>query len=643
MFGNENPMGKTIRYENQIDLKVTGVTEEVPANSHFHYDYLVSFNIVEDYYGAEDILKNWHNNSFSTYILLKEGYDHKEFEGQLPSFLNKHMQTVDGDPVSNWTKLHLWPITDIHLYSNLDSEAEPNGSIEHIYIYSIIGIFILLIACINFMNLATARSARRAREVGLRKVLGAFQLTLIKQFLSESFLIAFFSLILAVVLVTISLPYLNDFVDKNLVLDFEPVNLLILLGITLLVGLISGSYPAFVLASFKPATVLKGINKPGSKQPFFRSLLVVLQFTISIVLIVGMIVVFQQLQYVKSKDLGFNKENVVVLPSNEKIAQEYESIKARLLNHPKIKSVTLVSRVPSGRLLDSGNAKVEIDGGMQQIHFRLADVSVDHDFLNTLEIPLVAGRNFNIELASDSLEAFILNESAVNAIGYSSPEEIIGKQMHYADRKGQIIGVAKNFHFESLHQPITPVILQIVRDRSIPVVVRLDENEKLATLSWLEDQWSLLRPDLPFNTYFIEDKFLDQYNAEEKLGKLIGYFSAIAILIACLGLLGLASFTTEQRTREIGIRKVLGASIAEILMLLLKGFTKLVIIAFIIACPLAYLGMENWLQNFYYHKDLHWLPFLVAGIFALLIAWGTVGFLTLKASLENPVKSLKTE
>ncbi|MDQ3393218.1 MAG: hypothetical protein M3512_03765 [Bacteroidota bacterium] len=268
-----------------------------------------------------------------------------------------------------------------------------------------------------------------------------------------------------------------------------------------------------------------------------------------------MIIVFEQLQYVKSKDLGFNQENLLVLPSNEKISQQYESIKARLLNNPNIKSVTQATKVTSGRLLDSGNSQIELDGEMKQINFRLADVSVDHDFLNTLEIPLVAGRNFNKNLASDSLEAFILNESAVYAIGYRSAEDIIGKDIHYADRKGKIFGVAKNFHFESLHQPITPIVLQIVKDRVTPIVVRIDEKEKQATLSWLEDQWAYLRPDLPLGHYFVGDNFLSQYDAEEKLGKLIGYFSTIAIMIACLGLLGLASFTTEQRTREIGIRK----------------------------------------------------------------------------------------
>ncbi len=283
MFGAENPIGKTIRYENEVDLKVTGITENGPENSHFYFDYLISFNIVEDFYGAEDILKNWHNNSFSTYLLLKVGYDKQELEAQLPSFLNRHMSTVDGDAVSDWTKLYLWPITDIHLYSNLDSEAEPNGKIEHVYIYSIIGIFILLIACINFMNLATARSARRGREVGLRKVMGAYRSTLIKQFISESLLIALLSLVFSIIFVWATLPYLNNFINKDLSFQFEPHTILALLFIVILVGIVSGSYPAFFLSSFEPAAVLKGINKPGKKQPLFRSLLVVLQFTISIV------------------------------------------------------------------------------------------------------------------------------------------------------------------------------------------------------------------------------------------------------------------------------------------------------------------------------------------------------------------------
>lgn len=642
MFGDESAIGKTIQYENEVDLIVTGVTEDVPANSHFHYDYLISFKVLEDYFGVENMMSNWNNNSYSTYLLLKEGYDPKALEAKLPSFLDKHIGPSNGGPVSGLTKLHLWPITDIHLYSNLDSEAEANGKIEHIYIYSIIGLFILLIACINFMNLATARSARRGKEVGLRKVMGAYRLTLIKQFISESFVITLFSLLLAIILVLVFLPFLNSFIEKDLAFDFNIQKITALIVIALLVGIVSGSYPAFFLSSFEPATVLKGINKPG-KPSVLRSTLVVVQFTISIVLIAGLVIVFEQLQYVKSKDLGFKKDNLVVLPSSEKIAEEYESIKARLLNNKNIKSVTVATRIPSGRLLDNGTAKIEIGGELKEINFRLPDVSVDHDFFTTFDIPLVAGRNFNKDFASDSLEAFIINESAVSAIGYSSPDEIIGKEIHYNDRKGKIIGVAKNFHFESLHQPISPILFQIVRDRGPSLVVRLEENNKYETLSWLEDQWAYLRPDLPFNYFFIEDSFVEQYTAEEKLGKLIGYFSSIAILIACLGLLGLASFTTEQRTREIGIRKVLGASVSEILMLLIKGFTKLVIIAFVIACPLAYFGMNKWLQNFAYHQDLNWQPFLIAGISALLVAWVTVSFLSIKASIVNPIKSLRSE
>lgn len=643
-FGNENAMGKTLRYDDKIELKVTGISEEVPGNAHFNYEMLVSFLQFEAFYGRERLMSSWGNNSFSTYLVLKEGYDPQDLEAQFPAFLDKHMGDYNGIPVSEGTQLHLWPLTSIHLYSNLDSEIEPNGKIEYVYIYGVIGLFILLIACINFMNLSTARSARRAKEVGLRKAMGAVRNSLIKQFISESLLITFFALLLALIIVEIALPFLNNFIGKELSINLlqKPENIFVLLGIAMAVGLIAGSYPAFYLSSFKPSAVLKGEHKAGKKQQLFRGSLVVLQFAISIVLIVGMIIVYQQLDYVKFKPLGFEKENLIILPVDDKIIKNYEAIRDRALKQRGILGVTHASRIPSGRLLDSRGTKAEINDKLEDINFRIADVSVDHDFIKTLGIDIIAGRDFDRRLISDSTESFILNESAIYTIGYASPEEAIGKAYHYGDQKGTIIGVVKNFHFESLHQPISPIVLLIGRD-SRSMVIRFEENSRAETIAYIQGQWEYLRPDFPFSYSTIEGKFMEQYTSEEKLGKLIGYFAVIAIIIASLGLLGLASFTTEQRTREIGIRKVLGASVYEILLLLLKGFSKWVLIAFIIACPLAYFGMDKWLQNFAYHSDLGVVPFIIGGLFALLLAWVTVGFLSVRASLVNPVDSLKSE
>lgn len=643
-FGDEDPMGKVLNFDGQVDFKVTGIVEEAPGNSHFHYDFLVSFQTVEDFYGQDYMMTNFSSNNYATYLVLKEGYNPDDLEAQFPAFIDKSMGDFEGNSPSEGTQLHLWPITDIHLYSHLDSEIEPNGKIEYVYIYAVIGIFILLIACINFMNLSTARSARRAKEVGLRKVMGALKKSLIRQFLCESFLITVFALFVAVLFVEIALPYLNDFIEKELSLSFfnDPEIMLVLLAIGIIVGLLAGSYPAFFLSSFKPSAVLKGEYKTGGKQQLFRGSLVVLQFAISITLIVGMIIVYEQLEYVETKELGFQKENVIILPSSETIASQYEAIRDRLLKQPGISDVTHATRVPSGRLLDSRGIQAEVDGKVRQVNVRIADVSVDHDYLSALGIDIIAGRDFNRNLASDSSESFIINEATAQAIGYASPEDAIGSTFIFGEQKGSIIGVTRNFHFESLHQPIAPIVLAI-SDNPRRIAVRIKEEGREATLAYLEKEWRYLRPDFPFDFYTIEDNFLEQYTAEQKLGELIGYFAVIAIIIASLGLLGLASFTTEQRTREIGIRKVLGASVYEILVLLLKGFSKWVIIAFIIACPLAYFGMDKWLQNFAYHSDINIVPFIIGGLFSLLLAWFTVGFLSIKASLVNPVDSLKSE
>ena len=643
-FGEESPIGKTVRLDDEVDLKVTGVTDKVPRNSHFHYEFLISFITFEEYVGRESLMRDWGSNNYSTFLVLKKGYAYKDLEAQFPAFIDKHIGDYNGVAASEGTHLHLWPLADIHLHSNLDSEIEANGKIEYIYIYGVIGVFILLIACINFMNLSTARSARRSKEVGLRKVMGAVRNSLIKQFICESFLITVFALILAILFVEMALPYLNNFIEKDLSLNLlqEPYRIFILLGIAVIVGLLAGSYPAFYLSSFKPSVVLKGEHKAGRKQQLFRGSLVVLQFAISIVLIIGMIIVYQQLDYVKFKPLGFDKENLIVLPVNEEITNKYESVRERILKQPGILGVTHGSRVPSGRLLDSQRTKVEINGKMEEVNFRVADVAVDHDYITTFGITLVAGRDFNRNLSSDSTESFILNESAIYTVGYSSPEEAIGKAFQYSDQRGTIIGVVKNFHFETLHQPISPIVF-LIGNSVESIIVKFKESARAETLEYLQEQWANFRPDFPFTYETVEDNFLQQYSSEEKLGQLIGYFAVLAIIIASLGLLGLASFTTEQRTREIGIRKVLGASVYEILLLLLKGFSKWVLIAFTIACPLAYFGMDKWLQNFAYHREINAIPFIIGGLFSLLLAWLTVGFLSVKASLSNPVDSLRSE
>lgn len=650
-FGEEDPMGKSLELEfqgTQMLFQVKGIVQNVPSNSHFHFDFLASMEPVVQFYGGlEQMMQNYGSNNFATYLLLPEGYDYKNLQVQIPDFINRHLTSFGGpdrEP-SDVTMLKLWPLTDIHLHSNLDSEIEANGNIEYVYLYTAIALFILLIACINFMNLSTARSSKRAVEVGLRKVVGADRNSLVRQFIGESMILAVLGLMGAVLLVYLVLPYFNAFLNSALSFNvFEHWSQLLgLVAVVFFVGVVAGSYPAFFLSGFQPAHVLKGSFKVSSSHQRFRSFLVVAQFTISIALIASMVIVYNQLEFMRNKDLGFDKENIVVLPSSNRINSNYENVRQRLLGHPGIVNVSVSSRVPSGRLLDSQDTQAEVNGELQQINTRIADIHVSHNFMETFGIELVAGRNFDINLASDSTEAFILNESAVKAIGWSGPEEAIDKEFRYGGRSGRVIGVTNNFNFESLHQTIAPIVFLIPQDRIRNVAVKIRDNMRPETINFLEEQWATLRPGYPFDYFFVEDNFNEQYANEERLGEIFGYFSLLAIIIAALGLFGLASFTAQQRVKEIGIRKVLGAKVSQILLLLSKKFTLLVLTAFIIAVPVAWYAMAQWLGEFAYQIDISIGTFLMAGGIALLVAWITISYQSLKAALTNPVNSLRSE
>ena len=644
-FGDQDPMGKTMNFSNTVDLKVTGIIENVPENSHLHPTMFAPMILVEEYYGGhEEFMSAWGSNNFSTFIKFKKGTDVQDFEKSIPEFIDRHLEAGEFWKASDYNKLHLMNITDVHLHSHLDSEIEANGDIAYIYLFSIIAGFILVIACINFINLSTARSAKRAREVGMRKVLGAYRKMLINQFLTESIIFAILALVIACLLVVLLLPWFNNFSQKTLSLDFVNDHFLLslLVGITLITGFAAGTYPALFLSSFQPASVLKGSGMKSGKGGM-RSILVVFQFFISIVMLIGVGVVDDQLSYVKNKDLGFGKNRIIVLPSSEEINSKYELIKNQLLQKEGIKSVAYSSRIPSGRLLDSQGGTVEVDGEMKTLDFRLADIHTDFDFLSTLEIPVIAGRDFDVKLASDSSEAFIINEAAVKAVGWASNDQAVGKKITYGGRNGYITGVVKDFHFESLKQEIAPIIFMITQGRGGAVVMKLDEQKQEETIKYLQEQWSYLRPGYPFSYYFIDARFNDLYEEDEKVADLVSYFSVIAVIIGILGLFGLASYTAEQRFKEIGIRKVMGATVVQILVLLTKRFTFLVLIGFGLAIPVAWWGMTSWLNTFAYHGDIKVLSILTAGLVAILIAWLTVGLQTLKAARTNPVDSLRNE
>ncbi|GAB3985001.1 ABC transporter permease [Spirosoma terrae] len=640
-FGRGNPIGKTVRLENQFDLTVTGVFNPLPTQSHFHPSFLVSFNTFNDsrVYGAEQLRTNWGNNSFNTYLLLKPGGDPQRIETAFPAFQDKY---VPGGNASTWSVLNLQKLTDIHLRSHTDSEVEPTGDIRYIYLFSAIGLFILLIACINYMNLATARSAGRAKEVGMRKVVGALRTQLISQFLNESFLLVFFALGIAIFLVMLCLPTLSEFTKKELSVSqlIDPVFVSVLIGITLLTGLVAGSYPAFFLTSFRPLGVLKGQIASTMRSGKLRQVLVVTQFSIAIVLIISTAIVYNQMKYIQNYHLGYAKDQVLVLSDLGDSTTNYDVLKQQLMQTGVVRNMGRSSRIPSGRLLDSQEAKVMKGDSLAPVNINLRGLYVDYDFIPTYQIKMAAGRNFSRNYSTDTAMV-VLNETAVHRLGWT-PEQAIGKLFYYGESKGQIIGVTNDFHFESLHQQLSAVAMILQPNTlnwlSVPI-----QGDVPTAVSQVETVWKRFFPNRPFEYQFLDERFNKLYAREQTQQTLFSIFAGIAILISCLGLFGLSMFIAEQRTKEIGIRKVLGASVPSLVRLFSTDFLKLVLVALVIATPLAWYAMYNWLNDFAYRTTIHWWIFLLAGGLTVLIALLTVSVQSIKVALMNPVKSLRSE
>ncbi|GAB2586810.1 ABC transporter permease [Spirosoma areae] len=643
-FGSENPIGKTVRYGNQYDLTVTGVFEPLPAQSHFHPSFLISFSTFNDprVYGAEQLRTNWSNNSFNTYMLLKPGANPQRIEAALPAFQNRHVPADGGNKPSTFSMLNLQKLTDIHLRSHTDSEVEPTGDISYIYLFSAIGLFILLIACINYMNLATARSAGRAKEVGMRKVVGALRSQLIGQFLSESLLLVILSLGIAMVLVVVCLPLLNEFTTKQLAFSqlLDPVFLSILIGITLLTGLVAGSYPAFFLTSFRPLGVLKGQIASAMRSGKLRQVLVVTQFAIAIALIISTAVVYNQMNYIQNYRLGYQKEQMLLLSDVGDSTTNYETLRQQLIATGAVRDMSRSSRIPSGRLLDSYGARAPKGDTMAPIKINLRGLRVDYDFIPAYQIGMAAGRNFSRSYSTDT-SMVVLNETAARLLGWT-PQQAIGKPFEYGPAKGQIIGVTKDYHFESLHQQISAIAMILTPQQLNWVSVPLQGNIP-AGVQRVEAVWKKFFPERPFDYQFLDARFNRLYAREQTQQRLFSIFAGVAILISCLGLFGLSMFMAEQRTKEIGIRKVLGASEVSLVALFSKDFMKLVIVALVIASPVAWYAMHTWLSDFAYRTDIHWWVFLLAGGLTVLIALLTVSFQSVKAALMNPVKSLRSE
>ncbi len=653
-FGAENPLGKVLRYDNRLDLKVTGVLKTPSRNSHVRFDFLGAMASREDSQSPV-----WINNNYYTYILLRPNAAPQQLEAKFPTLVKKHVapqieraigKTFDEAVAAGakWTYF-LQPVTSIYLHSqNLQYELGTTSDSKYVYILSAIAVFILLIACINFMNLATARASQRAKEVGLRKVLGSVRAQLVKQFLGESILLAFMAMLVALTFVELLLPSFNQLAGKTLALALgnSATILATLVGIMLFAGVLAGLYPAFVLSAFQPVAVLKGALRGGAKSPWLRSVLVVAQFAISIVLLVGTGVVFEQLRFMREKNLGFHKEQIVVLPIETAAGQaQFETLRSELLRHPNIVSVAASSSVP-GRMFGDNAHRPE--DAPPEIVYSLQTLGVSFDYLNTMDIPLVAGRGFSENFSTDSTNALIINETAARHMGWTAQTAISKRLTALGGTPDQndtrtIIGVIKDFHFEALHLEIKPMVLSIHPRWFGNVSVRIRPENIAATLGFLQEHWQSFEPGYPWRYTFLDEDFDRLFQREERLSQIFGVFTLLAVFIACLGLFGLASFIAEQRTKEIGVRKVLGATVQSIVTLLTKEFTKLVGFAFVLATPIAYFVMKNWLQNFAYRTDMNPLLFLSAGVLALLIAWLTVGYQALKAALTNPVEALRYE
>ena len=647
-FGDEDPMGKILRFNDEERYTVTGIIENMPQNSHLVLDAVCSFKTVYELMGVNHpALNDWLSFNFATYLLLQEDVNYRELNEKISGLLERK----DGERLKAkgaTEELFLQLLRDIYLRPL----GQDVGPIQYVYIFSVVAIFILLIACVNFMNLATARSANRSREVGMRKVFGAYKNKLVSQFLSEALLLSFLSLLIAVILVQLALPQMNTFI--RLELSFNPVEIPWLLpgliGLTLIAGILAGSYPAFFLSGFQPVKVLSGRLKSGSSNTRLRRILVVVQFTISITLIIGTGLIISQLNYMKSKDAGFNKEHVVVIRVRERSTQRsLPVIKEELKSHPRVLNVSASSTLP-GRG-SATNDKIPEGYTVQQTQL-MDEINVDVDFIPTLGMELMAGRNFSKEFGTDEKASIIINETAVKRFGWDDP---VGKTIRASNPYGRgwvprtVIGVVKDFHLRPMDQVVEPIYMGW--DPDFPysynfldnVIVRISPEDISGTLEFIENKWLALFPEEQFNYSFLDESFNNQFQYIERSREIFSYFTLLAIFIACLGLFGLASFTAEQRTKEIGIRKVLGSSAPGIVLLLSKELLTLVIIGNVIAWPAAYFMLQRWLQGFPYRISLTLFPFIISALIVAIISFSTIAFQAIRAAMANPVEALKYE
>lgn len=641
-FGGTEVVGRVLKLDtgfSEADYEITGVMEDVPETTHLHFDVLASFSTLDSETDIRNQLDAWPSYDMYTYLLLPEGYPPEELEAKFPAFI----ESVGGEQARRALTWRLQPLTDIHLHSHLLSEAEPNSDVAYLYIFTAIAVFTLLTACINFVNLATARAGDRAREVGMRKVVGAHRSQLVRQFLGEAVVLTALATAGAFVLARLALPVLNSLIGKQLSMAelASPAAAAVVLGAVLLVGVVAGSYPAFFLASFRPVDVLKGgVFAAGPRGVLFRRALVVVQFAISIVLIVATVVVSDQLSYMKGQRLGVDIEDVVVIPVRDSsLRDRYDVVRGELVRDPQVRAASL-----SAIVLGKQPPNISMRGAGLDEPVTIDTMVIDEEFVEMFGLEMVAGRDFSPQIESDPKDAFIVNETAVEALGWGSPAEAVGKEVIWGGIKpGRVVGVVKDFHYRPLRFPIQPLILHVRPLVFHYVFARIDSADVAGALASLEESWRRVLPDRPFEYFFLDAEFARLYRAEEALAKAFGYFAVIALVVACLGLLGLAAYSAQKRTKEIGVRKVLGASSPGLVVLLSREVTALVLIAAVLALPAALLVMNRWLEDFAFRIDLSPAPFVAGALAALLIAWVTVASQAWRAAVKRPVETLRYE
>ena len=636
-FGNEDPIGKVLTFHNRYSFEVTGVLENTPRNSHIKFDFLVPFESTLREFGWSD---SWGDNSYTTYIQLAENASPQQISEKIYNLITKVSPQTG-------TRLILQPLIDIHLRSDYAIDLYGHTENKAIYVtaFSVIAMFILLIACINFMNLSTARSEKRSKEVGLRKVVGASRPNIITQFYGESLFMTVISFLLSMLLVYLFLPAFNNVSGKLLTLDSikEPVFLLGLLGILLITGLVSGSYPALVQSSFKPVDSIKGRGlglSSGTRKPLFRRVLVIIQFTLSVILIVGTLFVHKQINYMLNKELGYEKDSIIYFIKRAEVRRQYDAFKAELLRDPNITGVTTSSDIPT-YTVHSFSGGLSWEGKDPETSFLMHHYSIDHDFIETFNMKMTEGRNFSKAFpVDDSTKSFIVNETAVKAMGLKDP---VGSRFQMWGNDGQIVGVVKDFHYKSLQKEIEPLVMRIDPSRDSYVFVKFRPEQNQEAIASVRNVYGSFNPDYPLDFSFLDESVALLYDSEQKTRTIFDYFTIIAIMISCLGLYGLAAYMAQQKTKEIGVRKVLGASITNIVSNLSKEFIILVFMANAVAWPLAYLAMTKWLNNFAYRVNLNVWIFVLSGLSAMAIALFTVSFQSVKAAAANPVEALRYE